>query len=158
MEDGWIKLDCELLREQTEKNGQKVKHDIATMEEKLKHEVPSKERLYMHVGVMEETYFDDVGALIKHIGFDWFTTVMILDYIGDFGGKKDVIRKTYIGDIAYMTESENGKSIYRRTKGENNEPDWIELGGDLHKDYEALQNHGVVLEKDQGKKPLQKIK
>ena len=145
------------IQEARKKNHEMIKKEITEIEDRLKKEVGvSQKRLYKPQTLeLDGRYVETVEELMEEVGTDWVLHIVILDYIGDFEGKSDVIRKSYLRGSVYQAWSSSGHYSYQARNAKKN-PTWIQLGGDLEMEYQALQDSGVELREPRGKRKVKK--
>lgn len=114
-------------------------------------------RLYVFEGEFQNFYFDAEEELELHVANSHdpkeFTDISIIEYLGSFAGKKDVIRKVnsdgsvkvyaacdctqfYISDI---TDTENQEIL---------SADWMLHDGSVADLYRAFRERGIIFEDD----------
>lgn len=109
-----------------------------------------QKRLYGYETIVHGMVFCETEAeLISYIGHNWFAQVYIVDFIADFQGQKDVIRKASMNGITYQTAIDECKVLtYNLAESTHQQrPIWDEHIGYLKREYEAFYTTGIVLTK-----------
>lgn len=152
-----------MLKQEDKFSRENVKQELDVIKKRIEEDkkedaLLSQQRLYrVNCNLLVAELFDSEEKLLQYIEGNQSklensicVSISILDFVGDFVGRQDVIRVvSSTGEFYFCTTVDDEHyAVYNKKRGQEGQPIWELEFGSMKDIYTAFRNKGIIFQND----------